>query len=145
MLLYAASAFSILLSLVSATAWDAPADFHGVGRIHVLHSDDWSTASPADAVGCVSDEGRFTKDDCGIFRVDSAYPYTIMSRTGNCTFQDTSQPTNTDSYYGANDHAWSCTTKGPVDVYDGLYTIVSQDYECLRYHGRTDMVLSVRV
>jgi hypothetical protein len=104
-------------------------DFSGIGRIHVLASSDWSTATPNNTVGCLDDSGKFVADDgsnnCGTFSRLDDYPYTLSSKTGNCTFEDSTQEENTDSYYGKGDYAWHCKTKHKSDIYDELYTIVS--------------------
>jgi len=103
-------------------------DVSGSARILVLKSDNWSKVDVVkDKVGCISNEGRFvdgTKaDDCGIFTHEPKYPYTLSTKNGNCTFSDQTQESNTDSHYGAGDHAWICKDKYAADVYDGLYTI----------------------
>jgi hypothetical protein len=103
-------------------------DFTGIGRIYVLQSADWRSASPKDKVGCISDSGAFIslkdKDECGVFAHEPDYPYTLSSREGNCTFTDEDKEKNTDSVYGKRDHAWSCNGGYKAVIYDSLYTIV---------------------
>jgi hypothetical protein len=55
----------------------------------------------------------------------NTYPYTLSTKEGNCTFVDQSQEKNTDSHYGANDHAFNCNPTYESVIYDQLYTIVS--------------------
>jgi hypothetical protein len=104
-------------------------DFSGIGHIYVLASNDWSTATPNNTVGCLDDSGKFVADDgsnkCGTFSRLEDYPYTLSSKEGNCTFEDSTQEENTDSYYGKSDYAWHCKSKHKSDIYDELYTIVS--------------------
>jgi hypothetical protein len=103
-------------------------DFSGIGRIYVLASEDWSTATPNNTVGCLDDSGRFIADHgskkCGTFSRLDDYPYTLSSKKGNCTFEDSTQEENTDSLYGWHDYAWHCKADHVADIYDELYTIV---------------------
>ncbi|KAF2128873.1 hypothetical protein P153DRAFT_292137 [Dothidotthia symphoricarpi CBS 119687] len=108
------------------------ADFTGIGHIQVLASDDWSTATPNDTVGCLDTYGKFiasnNTDDCGVFSRLDTYPYTLSTAAGNCTFNDESQETNDDSYYGKTDHAWNCNETYESVIYDELYTIDGFSY-----------------
>jgi hypothetical protein len=63
-------------------------------------------------------------EKCGVFSRLEDYPWTLSSKKGNCTFEDTTQETNKDSKYGGMDYAWSCT-EHKSEIYDELYTIVS--------------------
>ena len=127
------SLFSILALfafVLSVHAGITQKDFTGIGNIYVLNSSDWPTASPTnDKIGCLSEQGKListeSREPCGTFTRKDRYPYTLSTRIGNCTFQDQSQERNTDSKYGASDHAWSCNASYESDIYDQLYTIVS--------------------
>jgi hypothetical protein len=113
---------STLSHLTHATT---QADFTGTGQILVLNSSDWSIASPAQTVGCLDNTGRISVvgSACGTFTRLPVYPYTLSSKSGNCTFNDVNAPKNTDSVYGGNGYAWSCM-EGVADIYDELYTVV---------------------
>ena len=122
--------FSTLLALASALVAHAAVqqiDFTGVGHIYVLQSNSWQTATPKQKVGCLDDFGKFVNDNskaCGTFSRLNDYPYTLSSKHGNCTFEDTTQPRNTDSIYGGADYAWHCQHNYKTEIYDELYTIV---------------------
>ncbi|OAL55266.1 hypothetical protein IQ07DRAFT_594992 [Pyrenochaeta sp. DS3sAY3a] len=107
-------------------------DFTGLGRIYVLQSEDWRTATPEQKLGCLSTQGRFIKDsspeDCGVFARLEDYPYTLSTKAGNCTFDDETQERNTDSVYGQQDNAWSCKQGYKSEIYDELYTITGFPY-----------------
>jgi hypothetical protein len=110
-------------------------DFTGVGHIHVLASDNWKTATPASTIGCLNDHGKLiTGKACGTFSRLSDYPWTLSSKQGNCTFEDTTQQQNTDSHYGSTDYAWSCKKKHDATIGDELYTIVSSFLHALVLH-----------
>ena len=126
--------FSLLIVLILALSADASItqkDFTGIGNIYVLNSSDWRTASPtADKIGCLSEDGKLVatndKKACGTFTRLDIFPYTLSTSRGNCTFNDESQARNTDSKYGQSDHAWNCNATYVSNIYDQLYTIVSQ-------------------
>lgn len=127
------SLFSILALFAFALSVHASItqkDFTGIGNIYVLNSSHWPTASPANKIGCLNEHGKLISTDsnetCGTFTRMDKYPYTLSTRIGNCTFQDQSQERNTDSKYGASDHAWNCEAGYASDIYDQLYTIVSR-------------------
>lgn len=127
----------LLASALLASAGVQQKDFSGIGRVFVLQSDDWRTATPKSTVGCLSDHGKFISNNygrCGVFSRRSDYPYTLTSRVGNCTFLDKAQEKNTDSHYGSNDHAWSCVRKHEAELNDQLYTIVSLTVSFEHYH-----------
>ncbi|KAH7411769.1 hypothetical protein DE146DRAFT_254334 [Phaeosphaeria sp. MPI-PUGE-AT-0046c] len=120
--------FSTLLILASALVAHAgiqATDFSGVGKIYVLKSDSWSTASPKEKVGCLDDHGKFVHAGpaCGTFSRRPTYPYTLSTAVGNCTFDDESQERNTDSTYGTLDYAWSCKDDHNSQLWDEFYTI----------------------
>ncbi|KAF2651673.1 hypothetical protein K491DRAFT_770421 [Lophiostoma macrostomum CBS 122681] len=125
----------LLSSALCARAAVTQADFTGVGNIFVLNSSDWRTATPDSTVGCLDDNGWFInyedKKECGTFSRLDNYPYTLSSKSGNCTFTNQHTPANTDSHYGQSDHAWSCTSSYTADVYDELYTIDGFPYTFL--------------
>lgn len=125
--------FTTLCCLLSlAHAGIQQKDFTGLGRIYVLQSEDWRTATPEQKLGCLSTQGRFIKDsspeDCGVFARLVDYPYTLSTKAGNCTFDDESQERNTDSVYGQQDNAWSCKQGYKSEIYDELYTIVHSPF-----------------
>jgi hypothetical protein len=113
----------------AATTGVTQKDFTGIGHIFVLESDDWTKADPKQKVGCLNNNGSFVKEandkDCGVFTRLDDYPYTLSTKSGNCTFTDETAPTNNDSIYGKGDHAWSCNPAYTAIIYDELYTIVS--------------------
>jgi hypothetical protein len=119
--------FVFLTSALLAQCGISQKDFSGVGRILVLNSSDWRYATPNQTVGCLDNNGRFIapEDDsaCGTFARLDDYPYTLSSKEGNCTFNDAKTEKNTDSYYGGNDHAWTCNSTYEAVIYDELYTI----------------------
>ncbi|KAF2016353.1 hypothetical protein BU24DRAFT_409464 [Aaosphaeria arxii CBS 175.79] len=110
-------------------------DFTGVGRIHVLKSDDWKTANPSQIIGCLDDLGRFVsgekKEDCGVFAHINTYPSTLSSSKGNCSFTNSKAEKNLDSYYGRRDSAWSCAPGNVAKPMDALYTLDGFEYPFL--------------
>jgi len=119
----------IALATIAFSALLAHAqDFTGVGNIQVWNSSDWRTANPDKIVGCLDTKGKFLNPlhdtDCGVFTRINDYPYTLSSKDGNCTFNDETQDTNSDSVYGKSDHAWNCYHPYEAVIYDELYTIV---------------------
>lgn len=124
------STLAIFLLTAVASAGITQKDFSGIGNIHVLQSEDWRTASPTtDKIGCLNDNGKLiaanNKTVCGTFTRSDEFPYALSTKKGNCTFDDESQERNTDSKYGASDHAWNCNATYESVIYDELYTIVS--------------------
>jgi hypothetical protein len=113
---------SIAFLLASARLTSAAAGrANGMGIIQVVQvfNEQWTTDKTA-VVGCLSTTGRFVKPqnpavDCGIYTGTDGR---LSTSAGNCTFSDPSKPANTDSKYGGNDHAWSCT---PVDFAEAEY------------------------
>jgi hypothetical protein len=103
-------------------------DFSGIGQIHVLASEDWTTATPNASVGCLDNSGKFVTGDghneCGTFSRLGHHPWTLSSKHGNCTFEDSTQEKNKDSIYGGLDYAWHCHADYEANIYDELYTIV---------------------
>lgn len=126
------SIFVHFVLALRTTASITQKDFTGIGNIYVLNSSDWRNASPTnDKVGCLNEDGKLVsannKEACGTFTRGGAFPYTLSTKKGNCTFNDESQERNTDSKYGALDHAWNCNATYVSDIYDQLYTIVSSN------------------
>ncbi|KAF2710775.1 hypothetical protein K504DRAFT_475722 [Pleomassaria siparia CBS 279.74] len=125
----------LLSSAIVASAGVTQKDFTGIGHIHVLKSDDWRKATPAQKVGCLDDQGLFIKDDspndCAVFSRLNVFPYTLSSQSGNCTFEDEHTPANTDSAYGKKDHAWTCNATYVANIYDELYTVDGFSYTFL--------------
>lgn len=107
-------------------------DFTGIGRIHVLNSSDWRTATPDLKVGCLDASGKFVKDvsaeSCGVFERSAEYPYPLSTSKGNCSFDDVTQPNNTDSLYGQTDHAYNCGNDYKGQTFDQLYTLTGFPY-----------------
>jgi hypothetical protein len=101
--------FSVLLLLAGhlglSRADTANATFTGQGYIQVIKGDDISKADPSNRIGCMSETGAFTLDDCGVFTKDGRG---LTSPLGNCTFSDVTQPANVDAIYGQRNHAWVC-------------------------------------
>lgn len=131
------SALAFFMLAFNANAGITQKDFTGIGNIHVLNSSDWRTASPtADKIGCLNERGKLisakNQAACGIFSRSDVFPYTLSTRKGNCTFDDASQERNTDSKYGASDHAWNCNATYEATIYDQLYTIVSSRLPLLK-------------
>jgi hypothetical protein len=117
---------ALLIFALSAIAFAAPSAFTGKGNILVVAANDWTKALPENQVGCLNDDGRFTADECGVFTAptNSYTNWWVSSRHGNCTFEDSSKETNTDSIYGKSDHAFTCKPI-EVSIYEGVYSIVS--------------------
>ena len=117
--------------------------FSGPGTIAVWNSSDWRVATPSDKVGCLSASGRFiptsSGSTCGTFTPLATYPYTLSSTQGNCTFRDKSQEENTESHYGGGDYAFYCSKETAAEVYDGLYTIVSNTHT----HTQRDIYIHI--
>ncbi|KAK4120720.1 hypothetical protein N657DRAFT_579272 [Parathielavia appendiculata] len=115
---------------VAATAThDVRDDFVGRGRIHVLNSTSFVTASLADRIGCLNRHGMLTLRDCAVFTLFDDSPRSFYSAEGNCSFRNPNTPTNRDSYYGSDTHAWSCGGKD-VDksVNENYYTVNGFNY-----------------
>ncbi|KAF2471171.1 uncharacterized protein BDR25DRAFT_223245 [Lindgomyces ingoldianus] len=129
------SSIAISSRAILAQAKVTQDDFTGIGHILVLNSSDYRTASPKQIVGCLDDSGQIMQekslDDCGTFARLNEYPYTLSSKAGNCSFNDKNTAANTDSYYGKNDHAWSCNATYIANIYDELYTITGFNYPFL--------------
>jgi len=130
--------FLLVASLtLSTNASVQQTDFSGIGHIRVLASDDWQTATPKSSVGCLDVHGRLVADsgnakECGVFERMASFPYTLSTQMGNCTFENERAEKNTDSHYGKADLAWSCGER-KADIYDELYTIVSQSFFLIVY------------
>lgn len=151
------SILALTLCLLTANAGTAQTsitqkDFTGIGKIHVLQSEDWRSADPIkDNIGCLNDKGKLVTAQnnatCGTFTKSPAFPYTLSTTKGNCTFADLSQQRNTDSKYGQSDHAWNCNATYQTTIYDQLYTIVSSlvpfNHKYLQRLGRLPICVSV--
>lgn len=129
------STFALLWFTTLACAGITQKDFSGIGNIYVLQSEDWRSASPTkDKIGCLNEFGKLipakNQAACGTFTRGDEFPYTLSTKKGNCTFNDESQERNTDSKYGAMDHAWNCNATYVSTIYDELYTIVSINVPC---------------
>lgn len=124
--------FTVLWLVLTTNASITQKDFTGIGNIYVLQSEDWRTADPSkDKIGCLNNNGKLitaeNNTSCGTFTKSAAFPRTLSTAEGNCTFNDETQERNTDSQYGQGDHAWNCNATYQTVIYDQLYTIVSQD------------------
>ncbi|KAI5861169.1 hypothetical protein GGS23DRAFT_156753 [Durotheca rogersii] len=110
------------LLLLASAGGTAAQVFEGQGHIAVLNSTDFASATAADTIGCLNAAGGLTAapDGCAVFRKATT---AIVSADGNCTFRDSSQPTNSDSQYGSRSYAWHCTPDYAATVYDSFYTV----------------------
>ncbi|KAK0712498.1 hypothetical protein B0T26DRAFT_714492 [Lasiosphaeria miniovina] len=121
------SAAAVLLSTVTAFP-TPPNEFSGRGKIWVLNSTDLLDALPSDRIGCLDAHGALTFNRCAVFTQLDQAPHTLSSRIGSCGFRDENMPTNKDSYYGRDSHAWACqpgdaAVRSPPD--ENYYTLVS--------------------
>ncbi|KAF2267594.1 hypothetical protein CC78DRAFT_576971 [Lojkania enalia] len=134
-LLKVCTSLFFLSSALHAQAAVTQEDFSGTGHIFVLNSSDWKTATPNSKVGCLDNDGAFILErnlsECGTFVRLRDYPWTLSSTQGNCTFDNDKTEKNTDSYYGSQDHAWSCIPHYSAIIYDELYTIDGFPYPFL--------------
>ncbi|KAL2262876.1 hypothetical protein VTK26DRAFT_9140 [Humicola hyalothermophila] len=125
-----------ILTLPTA-ADNAPADappsavdsFTGHGTIHVLNSSSPATASIADSIGCLNERGLLVSASqggggggCAVFARADAAPHTLSTRAGDCSFRNPDMPTNEDSVYGRDGHAWSCVPAADVG-FETYYTV----------------------
>ncbi|KAF1363921.1 hypothetical protein EJ07DRAFT_101467 [Lizonia empirigonia] len=120
--------FTALWLALTTNAGITQKDFTGIGNIYVLQSEDWRTADPSkDKIGCLNNNGKLitaeNNTSCGTFTKTAAFPRTLSTAEGNCTFNDETQERNTDSQYGRGDHAWNCNATYQTVIYDQLYTI----------------------
>ncbi len=124
-MLYTVPLLLSLSALISASPVD-PSDFSGTGYISIIASNNVSTATPAQKIGCLDTYGKVIVDNgsCGVFTKLAVYPNTLSTSAGNCTFRDNSQEKNTDSLYGKQDDAWSCGGGETGEVGDAMYTVV---------------------
>jgi hypothetical protein len=99
--------------------------FTGRGHIMVLNTSSIMTAELGNYIGCLDASGALTESNCAIFTRSDDEPHVVSTSQGNCSFANAAMPTNTDSYYGDRNHAWSCTAANIVQDMDRLYTIVS--------------------
>ncbi|KAJ9161572.1 hypothetical protein NKR19_g2175 [Coniochaeta hoffmannii] len=81
--------------------------FAGQGYIQVVNASEWSKVDLANRLGCMSETGAFTLDDCGVFTKAEDNPG-LTSRLGNCSWRDDTQPANVDAIYGQRNYAWVC-------------------------------------
>lgn len=107
---------SLSLGFVSAQQLQFP----NPGRIHAYHTDNINTANETNKVGCVSNAGKLTVSNCGVFVQSVTWPNALYSNVGNCSFQDDNEPLNTDSIYGGGDHALNCYATTPI-INDVIY------------------------
>lgn len=123
----------ILNSTSLSTA--SPADRIGCLNEHgmlISFSHYTTTISPSSTTNDVNNNDSSNTDKnnnankCAIFtRLDSD-PHTLSTRKGNCSFQNTNMPTNRDSYYGGDSHAWFCgEDKEGKGGGEWWYTVVS--------------------
>lgn len=105
----------------------------GSGTIQVVanttsHSISWSTGSPSQSVACLNAVGQVVLDDCAVF---TAVGNQVSTTAGVCSFQNTSQPTNTDDVYGKNVHAFLCWDHVPSSSDVQFYTVGGMTYNFL--------------
>ncbi|KAI1400589.1 hypothetical protein F4819DRAFT_460886 [Hypoxylon fuscum] len=118
-------------------------DFSGSGQIYVLNSTSFSTATPDESIGCLDVTGAFSESNCATFTKLNAYPNTLSSSAGNCSFTDSSMPANTDSKYGSKSYAWHCRADYVATVSDSFYTVQGFNYPFL-CHGDTNCYYDVK-
>jgi hypothetical protein len=122
-----------LLSVaLAALAWtqttyagDVQDGFTGSAKIFVLNTTSFQGVTKDQKVGCLNVHGMLTANDCAVFTRDDNFPNMLSTRKGNCTFRDPNMPTNRDSYYGRDTHAWSCGTAADERSSEVYYTVVS--------------------
>ncbi|KAH9907311.1 hypothetical protein F4778DRAFT_530836 [Xylariomycetidae sp. FL2044] len=112
---------------LAATA-AAQIDISGSGHISVLQSDNWTTASPDDSIGCLDATGRLTATDCAVFTRSGNV---LSTELGPCTYHDEDEPHNDDSYYGQIDTAYTCGADMAPVTNDLLYTVNGFNYPFL--------------
>lgn len=113
----------------------------GNGTIHVVanttsHSISLSAGTPSQAVACLNAVGQVVLDDCAVF---TAAGFHVSTSAGVCSFQNASQPTNTDAVYGGSVHALSCWDHAPVSTDVQFYTVSGVPYDFLG-QGDGDLV-----
>jgi len=109
--------------------------FAGQGYIQVVNASEWSKVDLANRLGCMSETGAFTLDDCGVFTKAEDNPG-LTSRLGNCSWRDDTQPANVDAIYGQRNYAWVC--REGVDNW--LYYTFSNTLVSVRKHLTSCMV-----
>lgn len=118
--------FVLLGALAALAPSTAAAVLSGTGIITVLvgsnGTTDVMTTTPSDAVGCINAAGKVTLNDCAEYTIQD---YHIASDAGICSFKNSSQPANTDNYYGKSVYAFHCWQHGTVSSDTQFYTIVS--------------------
>ncbi|KAI2625667.1 hypothetical protein GGR54DRAFT_509576 [Hypoxylon sp. NC1633] len=127
------TSYAVLCAALAAVAAVAQ-DFSGSGQIYVINSTDIDAATPDQAVGCLDATGSLSASNCATFTKLEAYPGTLYSSVGNCSFTDATQPANTDNAYGSRSYAWHCRSNYAATISDSLYTIVGLKYPFL-CHG----------
>ncbi|KAI1205166.1 uncharacterized protein F4807DRAFT_444207 [Annulohypoxylon truncatum] len=137
------TSYAALGAIFAATAAVAQ-DFSGSGQIWIINSTSLGGATPAESIGCLDATGALSLDDCATFTKLSTYPLTVSSEAGNCTFDDSSQPANTDSVYGAHSYAWHCLDGYVATTSDQLYTINGMNYPFL-CHADTDCYYDIKL
>lgn len=105
----------------------------GNGTIHVVanttsHSISWSGGSPSQSVACLNAVGKVVLDDCAVFTAEG---YHVSTSAGVCSFQNASQPTNTDAVYGGSVHAFTCWDHAPSSKDVQFYTVSGMEYDFL--------------
>lgn len=148
---------TLALGLIAPTALAAPSSpiaartttsgtITGNGTIQVVvnatsHSISFSAGSPSQAVGCLNAVGQVVLDDCAVYTAEG---YHVSTTAGVCSFNNASQPANTDDVYGANVHAFSCWdhAPGPSDVQ--FYTVSGMAYDFLG-QGDSNLVSTFRL
>ncbi|KAL2128459.1 hypothetical protein VTI74DRAFT_9172 [Chaetomium olivicolor] len=115
--------FHLAITTTALGQRNVESDFVGRGAIHVLNTTNLTTASPSDRIGCLNAHGMLTANDCAVFTRLDDLPHALYSEAGNCSFRNPDMPTNTDSVYGRNTHAWSCGGKREDNVVEYYYTM----------------------
>ncbi|KAK4187675.1 hypothetical protein QBC35DRAFT_229987 [Podospora australis] len=118
----------LLLAPLTMAA-DVQKVFVGRGEIHVLNYTSFDATGPADKIGCLNEFGLLTFDDCAVFTRKEKNPAFLASPLGGaCSFRNQNMPTNKDSYYGKDSHAWSCRESPADNLEEVYYTVRGFNY-----------------
>ncbi|KAJ4386473.1 hypothetical protein N0V93_009370 [Gnomoniopsis smithogilvyi] len=125
------TAFAAPTSLAARTTTSGT--ITGSGTIQVVanttsHSISWSAGSPSQSVACLNAVGQVVLDDCAVFTAEGNH---VSTSAGVCSFQNTSQPTNTDDVYGENVHAFLCWDHEASSKDVQFYTVGGMQYNFL--------------
>lgn len=119
------TALAALIWAQAVYAGDVRNAFTGRAQILVLNSTSFEGVTREQKVGCLNAHGMLTADDCAVFTREDDFPNMLSTKKGKCTFRDPNMPTNRDSIYGRDTHAWSCGTAADERSSEVYYTVVS--------------------